>query len=1712
MRSSRTGQIIRLGAYRSDGAAHINSRVNANLQALWLMEKLREEGRGAEAKHDREVLAAWSSWGAVPQVFSSDEKWSALRERVQRRLTPEQWAEARATTPTAFYTNLEVVDATWRTVRALGFTGGRVLEAGCGAGVFMEAAPSTARMTGIELDSLTADIARTLHPLATIRTESFTDTPFKTGTFDAAVGNVPFSEVAPYDALHNPDRKHQLHNYFILKNLHMVRPGGVVAVVTSRYTMDSLRTVSRQAMYDQADLLGAVRLPAGTHRITGGTDVVSDLLVFRKRMADEEPGDGSWVQSTKTPMRGEGVPEQNVARNQWWQDHMGFVLGEETLRMGQFGPEYAVLGDEGGFAQDLADACEEIRERAQSTGRTMSPPPSPPVSAPEVPAPPAAPVARAGDVRRHEGHISREEGAWWVLRGGENTPLEVKSAWDVELRALIRIRDAALAVLNEEMRTSQDTPHLAQARARLNEVYDAYTDRYGPINRVKVTETARLDSAGDPIVTRRYPPVMKPFREDPHAPLVKSLEVYDEGTNMAAKAAILHKRVLVPRTPPTSADSPQDAVAIVMDQAGHIDVDHVARLLGVDQTEARRQLQGVAFDDPGTGRLVPRAEYLSGNVREALRRAEEAAEQDLERYQPNVEALRAVVPKDLTAGEIQVRLGAVWVPDSDVTGFVRETLSNPRVAVHHLGGSKWRIDVPAGAKRTQAAVSTWGTSRMDAYELLEKLMTQQRIVVEDKQVTPEGSEIRVPNPVESEAAQEKAERLQEAFAEWCWRDPERATRLAAAYNDRFNNLVLRDYTEEGQALALPGLAKNFIPHPHQRTAVARMINEPSVGLYHCVGAGKTAEMVMGAMELRRLGMVSKPAFVVPNHMLEQFSREFLQLYPAARVLAAGSEHLRGEKRRQFVAKAATGDWDAVILTQGAFGSIPVSVEAEKAYKAKEIARYRTQMEKAGERGLRTTVKGIEKQVDKIEQHLNKSLDKPRDPGLTFEQTGIDYLLVDELHLYKNRAIASNIQEIATEGSVRAADLDMKIHLLRDKAGERGRVITGATATPIANSMAEAWVMQDYLRPELLHQAGITDFDSWAATFGQNISKIEQKPAGDGFRTKQRFAQFQNVPELLRMWHVAADVKTAKDLNLKVPEQVVNSAGERAPEIVSVPMGGELQAYMRDLGDRADKVSQRLVDPTVDNMLKISGDGRKAAMDLRMVLPDDDQVLMRDPGKIDVAAGRIAGIWREHRAAEYRIDGRDEDSPVHPNRGALQIVFCDLGTPKAEWNAYDELRDRLVADHGMDPQRIRFAHEADSDAKKDRLFAACRNGDVDVLIGSTGKMGVGTNIQNRAIALHHLDCPWRPADVEQREGRILRQGNQNPQVQILRYVTEGSFDGYMWQTVARKAAFIDQVMHGRLDQRVTEDIDDGKGEQFGYAQIAAVGSGNPLLLERAEAETELRKLQNLATAHQRSQTAMRGVIDNSSRELNRLQDERIPRLERALSQRTSTAGEDFVAVVAGRRFTERAAAADAIRKQVVPALQRIPSSMHAEMNVGPVAEVGGHTVTAKVGRTLGEGTMVTLSLQDVPEVGVQAGGDAVLEGHGVVTRMENLVAGGLDKTLTQSRARVTTLQDDIEEARRHLGEPFGKAEQLAQAKDKLAAVDRKIERRVEGAPTGQGQGIPQDVRPAPSAGVDALRRATTVLSQRISTVNRHDPTRDAVKSQGTPLRGGPGMNI
>ena len=1575
--------------------AGVSAKAVANLAALRCLHEVERRGQPADPG-EQATLARWAGWGSLAHAF--DEHNAAgrrLHAELAGLLDPAELIAARRSTLNAHYTDADIASAVWDLVRRLGFDGGRVLEPGCGTGVFLATRPRSLPIeaVGIELEPVTARIAALLHTDADIRSEGFEQTRLA-DPVDLVVGNVPFAKVAPHDPVHNRSR-HSIHNYFLIKALHLTRPGGMVAAITSRYTLDARNPGARREMAALGDLVGAIRLPSGAHRAAAGTDVVTDLVVLRRRDADEPPAHaGPWESSVPVALDG-GVRPINT----WFDAHPELVLGRLIAGNGTYGHEDLSVMLDGSVEEALGRAIEDLATMAERQALTYGPPPrrAPPAVADRGP---SSATALRGDAK--EGSIHRSAGGFVQVLAGGVIRYEPKPRSDVaELAALCELRDAVVTLLEAQARELDDSA-LARHQTSLHSRYDSYVARHGPLNRFRLARTGRTDPTTGDETHRRLYPRMGGFGSDPDYYTVLALERFDSETQVATKADVFSTRVLAPTVDRHGADTAEDALAICLDETGGVDLGRIAELVGTTSDEVVRELGDRVFVEPPTGGRVTAEKYLSGDVRSRLDAAQAAAADD-PAFERNVEALLRVLPTDLGPADIDARLGAPWIADDDIEVFCSQLLDNHDVIVEHAPlTATWAIVAPTWARRTVAATSEWGTARADAVSLIEASLNQRPATVYD--TLEDGT--RVLNPAETFAAREKQEAIDARFAEWLWADDGRAHRLAASYNRLFNSTVLPRYA--GSHLSLPGLAASFSPHVHQIDAVWRMISSGDTLLAHAVGAGKTATMVIAAMEQRRLGLITKPAFVVPNHMLDQFARELLQLYPQARVLVARRDDASPAGRKQFVARCATGTWDGVVLTHSSFERIPMASTTRAEFLAQRIEQFRSAIsESRSGKGL--TVKRLEAMLARLEaRHQDLAAAHAKDAGATFEQTGIDFLYVDEAHLFKNKAFPTRIQGIGGSGSRRAEDLDVKLWWLRER--NPTRVACLATATPVANSIAELFVAQTYLQPSALEAAGIATFDAWAATFASTVAALELAPDGGSYRLTHRLARFRNVPELVTLARQVTDVRTAEQLDLPIPE-----LRRGRPDTVVVPPSPQLRDYVAGLVDRAQVVRDRRVTPDVDNMLKITGDGRKAALDLRLVGHPPDP----DGGKIAAAAERIATIHHDTAERTYL----DVAGSPSTRSGALQFVFCDLGTPRPDkWNAYDHLKALLIA-RCVPTDRIRFIHEANTDRAKADLFAACRDGRVNVLIGSTEKMGIGTNAQTRAIALHHLDCPWRPADLEQREGRIRRQGNQNPEIEIVRYVTEGSFDIFMWQTVERKAGFIAQVMHGGS---VAREIDDVGDQALSYAEVKALATGNPHIVEKAGVDTEVAKLLRLRTAHQRDQTALARTHASAGSRAHRL-DCTSDELRDAIARQVETRGDRFQLELAGTGHKSRVDAGKHLRAVIAD-----PTRTHA---AGSFAGFDLHVRTdAVVG-------VAAFSLSPSPiTVEVDLAEIASIEPARLVQRIEHRLAR-LDRDLADAVEGAAAARSEAERAGARLDQPFEHADRLGTLLARQSELER-----------------------------------------------------------------------
>lgn len=1691
-----TGPVFRIDRSHEYAPSGPKARFQANVAAIERVRSLTETGRPVTVE-DQEVLAGWSSWGAVADVFDeSKDNWSAERDRLRELLDEDEWEAARATTINAHYTSPAIVSEMWGSLSRLGLDKGKVLEPGCGSGNFIGSAPETMSMVGVELDPISARVASYLYPNADVRNESFGKTLIRPGQFDAAIANVPFGNFPVFDPSWNPGERFSIHNHFIRKAVGGLHEGGVAVMMTSAYTMDAKNPAFRAEISREADLLGAVRLPNGTHRRTAGTEVVTDVLVLRKRLPGEEPTPETlrWVKTEPTHIDG---AETHPLMNRYFHDHDENVLGEisaSTFRDSQIDVSAENLSD---VPERLRERLTEIVEAARERGRTY-----------------VAPTAEVLAEREHATSIDLAPGQWpgtlvetepgVFVRALRDETEEVKVPKNAvaEVRSLMDLRDRASALVEGQVATPVDTEEIVALREDTHRVWQKHVEKFGPINRHRTkwqTKTVRNEDTGERerirVEVRVDPTPAKIMRADPMWSLTKALETYNEETGEAVAADILHQRTVEQNRPLLGADTAEEALALCLDARGKAELDRIANLLGTDAETARGELGDLVFDDPTTGQLATRAEYLSGNVRVKLDEAEAAAEDD-ERFTANVAALKEVIPEDIPLEDITPTIGAVWIPASDHERFLQEIARDRFAKVHKAGAGFWEVE-HGGSRRSVEAVSEWGTARMTVYDIYRRLLTGGEIRVMD---TLE-DKTQVLNATETEAARAKADEIVERFEDWVWEDPARAERLTADYNKRFNSLVPRDYGPEADRLTLPGLASDFTPHPHQKTAVARIVAEPAVGLFHVVGAGKTGAAVMGMMELKRRSLVSKPACLVPGHMLEQFTREWQEMYPNAKLLSAGSDDLSTKSgnlsaRRAFIAKATTGDWDGIIMTHSAFRLLGVKESTAKQYfrdVTAELEQAQADMESATGRENNRTVKRIEGAKKKQEARLEKILSKADETNLSFEDTGIDYLTVDEAHEFKNLHTPTSIAGAFIEGSEKATDMDMKIGYLRETYGER--VVTMATGTPIANSISEAHVMARYLRPDLLKEAGVRDFDQWGATFGETVTRIERDAAGR-LKQRTRFSKFKNIPEMLSSWQQFADVRRAEDLNLPVPEQAVNSAGDRRPEMVVIPRTETHAQYMKHLEDRLDRLSGR-PEKGGDNHLTVYSDGRKVALDPRLVGEE-----FSGDVKLNYVTRRIASIWRENRDNEYMVPGTTD---VSENKGALQIVFCDLSTPNdEEWNAYDQMKSDLAARHGMDRGRIRFIHEAKDDEQRAALFKDAREGRIDVLIGSSQKMGTGANIQARAIAMHHVDCPWRPDQLEQREGRILRQGNQNSEVQIYRYATEDTFDSTSWDIIGRKATAIAQVMRGRLDVR---ELDDPGDLALDAQQLMAASSGNPLLVERTELDVTVQKLSRRARGHDKAQSALKYRKTSAEQRLAHI-DRVLPGLEEGIARRQDTRGDLFRARVAGRTYDDRKEASEAIYGLVRGFTRPGGGVINGE---GNGIEIGGFNVHVGFETSYDTGRRLVLTLEDTgadtDSVRVDLDFEAVLDPRSSTPRnvaqlLENKVTG-LDRVRDRMVANREEAQTTLEAVETQLGKPFKHADELATAQRELEEIDSKI-RAMQEKEERSKAGPDEETAPQAEAGYSVTKAEVTPTRAGVTTgeADTREYTLDGDEIRGT----------
>jgi N12 class adenine-specific DNA methylase len=1525
----------------------------------------------------------YTGWGAMSNAFASQppRDWQPVAAELRKLLSAEEFASARSSTPNAHYTSPEVIQAIWQAMERFGLQpGAQILEPSMGVGHFFGLMPESlypgTRRAGVELDSVTARIAAKLYPDSSVHAKAFEDTPLPKDFFDAALGNIPFGNYPVYDSAYrrSPQLTRSIHDYFLTKTMDVVRAGGVIALITSRYTMDKEDSTVRRHLSERATLLGAVRLPNTAFKANAGTEVTTDILFLQKRSPETPPGE-SWAE-----LRPIATADGPMEINEYFARHPEMMLGRMGMESGQYGAAPALIGSlEPG---DLAAALSFLPAAVYRTRGSHRP---------VLRARPAEQVPALGEVK--EGGLADRDGQIVVRRGDAFEPLTLSSLARARIRGMLQVRDAVREVFRTQLSDAPDEA-IVEARRHLNRTYDLFTPRFGPLN-------AREN--------------VKAFADDPDLPLLVSLEEFNPETKRATKTAIFDRRTLERYRPVERADTASEALLVSLNETGQISWPRMESLTGRSTYELQDELGPLVYRNPEGGAWETADRYLSGNVRAKLAVAQASEQIDLA-YRRNVEALRAVQPKDLEPGEIEARLGSSWIPPSDIRDFVADLLDVPRANLK-IGYAEiiatWTIELDYAARYVVNNTTTHGTARFRASELIEQSLNGRTPTAYDEDA--DGN--RIVNQQETVAAREKQQQLKDRFRDWVWEDRDRAARLAQEYNFRFNNIRLREF--DGSHLTLPGMVRTSLRDgdlaPHQKDAVWRILQGDSPLLAHVVGAGKTWTMTAAAMELRRLNLAKKPMFVVPNHLVDQWGGELLRLYPQAQIFVAGKDHFETGNRQQAMARIATGNYDAVIVSHRSFEFLPVSDEYFNRFVEKQVAELDAEIGQARESkdDNRRIVKELEKAKKRLIVRLKKRADRDsKDRTMTFEELGVDQLFVDEADLYKNLGYVTKMSRIAglpNSDSNRAFDMFLKVRYLQERSDGRGVVF--ATGTPISNTLAEMYTMLRYLAPEMLAERKVEHFDSWAANFAESVTSLELAPDGSGYRMHTRFAKFINLPELLSVFRTVADVQTADMLNLPRPE-----LENGRPAITPAPASPELKAFIRTLTERAERLKKERVDPAVDNMLKITGEGRKAALDMRLI---DPAAAPETETKIDLAVTRIARIWNATR------DSR-----------STQLVFSDLSTPDPErFNVYDDVHSKLVK-AGVPAGEIAFIHDAETDTAKKLLFDAVNAGRVRVLLGSTEKMGAGTNVQRRLVALHHLDAPWRPRDIEQREGRILRQGNGNKEVQVYRYVTEGSFDAYMWQTLETKARFIQQVMRGETTVRAAEDLEGGA---LTYAEIKAIASGNPAVVEKIKIDTEVRKLDQLRAIHANQQRHIRWEIRDLPRQITEAK-QHLAQIEADIATRNANDSDEFSMKVGNRVFSGKGA-----REEAAKALTFAILSWRDDQTIQPRGAFRGFEILSR-GKSGGFG--LVQAAERIPDLFVR--GHATYSANlnatnpiGTVQSIEHTLRS-LDKLAADQRNRVAGIEKELADYQLQADRPFEHEERLKQLLARQAEIDSLLD--------------------------------------------------------------------
>lgn len=1546
------------------GEGSAREKFNNNVEAIRVLKKCEEENRFATPK-EQEILSKYVGWGGLPQAFDEkDSSWSNEYSILKNLLDEKEYSQARESTLTAFYTPPVVIRSMYKALENMGLKTGNILEPSCGVGNFIGMLPNSledCKLYGVELDSISGRIARQLYQKSTVAVQGYEDTNLPNSFFDVAVGNVPFGDFKVLDKKYDK-HKFLIHDYFFAKTLDKVRPGGVIAFITSKGTLDKENPSVRKYIAQRADLLGAIRLPNNTFKANAGTEVTSDIIFLQKRdsITDIEP---DWVYL--------GENDDGIRMNQYFIDNPEMVLGNMEMISTRFGYDSACISDGENLEDKLERAISNIHAEVKEY--------------------------ELDDIGEEDNSIEADltvrnfsytliDDKIYFRENSRMYPQELAMTTENRVKGLIEIRDCVRTLLEYQTEDYPDED-IKREQVKLNQLYDRFKKKYGLIN-------SRGNNSA--------------FSNDSSYYLLCSLEILDENGNLARKADMFTKRTIKPKTEITSVDNANDALIVSLSENARVDITFMQKLCNMDMDKMLKDLDGEIFNVPEYGEpnhWVTADEYLSGNVREKLKIAEHFAETD-ERFNVNVKYLKEVQPKDLSASEISVRLGSTWIPPEDIKVFI-EYLLNPsnyacqNINVHYNEAtSEWWIEGKNYDKYNIKATNTYGTGRASAYKIIEDSLNLKDTRIYDYYEDENGKRVAELNKKETAIAQAKQEQIKLAFEEWIWKDPERRERLTKVYNERFNSIRPREY--DGSHISFDGMNPEITLRKHQVNAIARILYGGNTLLAHEVGAGKTFEMVAAAMESKRLGLCNKSLFVVPNHIVEQFGQEFLQLYPSANVLVTTKKDFETANRKKFCSRIATGDYDAIIISHSQFEKIPMSVERQVAIIQKQIEDITLGIQDLkNNNGERFSIKQMEKTKKGLETRLAKLNDTSRkDDVVTFEELGVDRIFVDEAHYYKNLFLYTkmrNVGGIAQTEAQKSSDLFMKCRYLDELTGGKGVIF--ATGTPISNSMVELYTMQRYLQYGELEKRHLQQFDAWASTFGETVTAIELSPEGTGYRAKTRFAKFFNLPELMALFKEVADIQTSEMLNLPVPKANYHNVVIEPSEIQ--------KELVKDLSERAEKIRNRMVDSSVDNMLKITNDGRKLALDQRLT---NDMLEDFEHSKVATCADNIYSIW----------DKTSEDK-------SAQLVFCDLSTPHndGKFNVYDDLKTKLI-DRGIPEEEIAFIHDANTDARKQELFNKVRRGQVRVLIGSTQKMGAGTNCQDRLIALHDLDCPWRPSDLIQRSGRIIRQGNKNPEVDIYRYVTEGTFDAYLYQLVENKQRFISQIMTSKTPVRFAEDIDE---TALSYAEIKALAAGNPDIIEKTELDTQVAKLKLLKQNYLSEKYELEDkVIKYYPNEIKRLEN-RIEDMKEDIEvfNNNNTPDNSFEKMnIKGTDFTERKEAGEKIIE--------ICKSM---TNPEPL-EIGEYKGFKII---LSFDTMdrkFYASMKNNLSYKTELGSDP----SGNITRIDN-VLNGIETRLSSVENNLEDTKKNYESAKKEIEKPFPQEEELKTKSKRLDELNIKL---------------------------------------------------------------------